>query len=482
MASTSGADRPRRRLRAAERDSLALVLNLVRAGSGATRQAIEAESGLGRAVVADRVNSLTSRGLVVEEGRAASTGGRAPRRVRFNASAGYVLSASLGTTTLGTGLADLGGRLLIEHHEPADATLGPDRVIGRIEELFDWMLREHPAAREAWAVSLAVPALVGSAVGTLGGPASIQLMPGWSGFPIHRRLGERFGALVLVANEVHLMALGELRRGHGVGRDDLLFVKIGTGIGAGVCVGGRLHRGASGYAGDIGHVAVSGESSIICRCGNTGCLEALAGGAAIARDGLLGARSGKSAALARVLAEGTEITAAHVGAAAGMGDPYSIELISRCGRLVGETLATLITGVDPSLVVVGGGVAQAGTVLLAAIRDGIYRRSRSLATENLVLVGSELGKTAGLVGGALAALDDLFDPDYLKRWIQHGRPIAEPGGQVPNLVPAAAPPDVDHVDGHADRAEAHGARPAVIDRPAPAPEPRVTVGLQRRTG
>jgi predicted NBD/HSP70 family sugar kinase len=304
-------------------------------------------------------------------------------------------------------------------------------------------------------------------------------MPGWSGFPIHRRLGERFGALVLVANEVHLMALGELRRGHGVGRDDLLFVKIGTGIGAGVCVGGRLHRGASGYAGDIGHVAVSTKSSIICRCGNTGCLEALAGGAAIARDGLLGARSGRSAALAQVLAEGTEITAAHVGAAAGLGDPYSIELISRCGRLVGETLATLITGVDPSLVVVGGGVAQSGTVLLAAIRDGIYRRSRSLATENLVLVGSELGKTAGLVGGALAALDHLFDPDYLKRWIQHGRPIAEPVGQFPSLVPA--PLDVDHVDEHADSAM-DGARPAVVDHPAPAPDRRVTVGLQRRTG
>jgi predicted NBD/HSP70 family sugar kinase len=411
-----------RRARAAERESLAQIVNLVRSGTATTRHDLERVSGLGRAVVADRLATLLRSGLIVEEGLGPSTGGRAPRQVRFNSGAGYVLVSSLGTTTLGVGLADLSGQLLIEHHEPADVTRGPEATMGRVDELFGWMLDEHPAAREAWAVVLGVPGLVGPAAGRLGAGTRLQQMPGWTNFPVYEHLSSRYDAPALLANEVHLMALGELRSGYGVGRDELIFVKIGTGISAGLCADGRIHRGASGYAGDIGHVAVLEDSPTICRCGNTGCLEAVAGGTAIAREGDAAARDGRSPYLAAQLSAGAVITAAHVGAAANMGDPFSLELISRSGRLVGETLATLITAFNPSLVVVGGGVAQAGGVLLAAIRDGIYRRSRSVATENLRLVRSELGKTAGLVGGALAALDDLFAPSYLKAWVEHGSP------------------------------------------------------------
>jgi predicted NBD/HSP70 family sugar kinase len=145
---------------------------------------------------------------------------------------------------------------------------------------------------------------------------------------------------------------------------------------------------------------------------------------AIAREGLAAALDGRSAALAARLDGGGAISAADVGAAAALGDGFSIELLSRCGRLIGETLATLVTGCDPALVVIGGGVAQAGPILVAAIRDGIYRRSRSLATDDLRLVRSELGKTAALLGGAFAALDDLFAPDHLRRWVDRGSPRA----------------------------------------------------------
>ena len=409
-----------------ERDSLAQVLALVRSGRAVTRQEIEATSGLGRAVVADRIATLIARGLVEDGELGASTGGRAPRHVRFRATAGHLLVSSVGTTTLGVGLVDLTGRLLVEHHEPVDAALGAEKTLDRVDALFDWMLEEHPEARDIWGIGLAVPGLVELPSGRLGGRASLHLMPGWQDYPVVRHLSGRFGAPVFMDNEVHLMALGELHVGRGTGSSDLLFVKIGTGISAGLCSDGKVHRGAHGFAGDIGHVAVSDDATVICRCGNTGCLEALVGGAAIAREAQRGAREGRSAYLADVLAAGLPITATQVGMAANRGDPFSIELLSRCGRLVGETLATLVNAYNPSLVVVGGGVSQAGEILIAAMREAIYRRSRSLATQNLQIVRAEMGRTAGLVGAALAVVDELFAVDYLKSWIDHGSPARHP--------------------------------------------------------
>ena len=403
-------------------DSLALVLNLVRSGRAQTRQDLERISGLGRTVVADRVGTLLELGLFTEEGLGPSTGGRSPRQVRFNPGAGYLLVASLGTTTLGVGLTDLAAQVLIEHHEPVDPANGPDKTVGRILELFDWMLQEHREAHQAWAITLGVPGLVGPSGGRLGEPPTIRHMVGWADYPVAATLEMRYGAPVLVDNAVHHMALGELRAGRGAGRSDLVFVKIGTGITAAVCSSGRLYRGASGFAGDIGHVAVADDSGIVCRCGNTGCLEALVGGMAIARDGHAAAIDGRSPFLAERLEVEHTISAWHVGMAANRGDPFSAHLISRCGQMVGETLAPLIAGIDPSLVVVGGGVSQAGAILVSAVRDGIYRRSRSVATENLQLMRSVLGKTAGLIGGAEAALDDLFDPEHLKAWIEQGSP------------------------------------------------------------
>jgi predicted NBD/HSP70 family sugar kinase len=347
-----------------------------------------------------------------------------PATVSLNASAGCILLGSLGTTTLGVGLADIQGDLLAEHHEPADATLGAEPILVRIAELFDWLIEEHPTSGEPWAVSLALPGLVGPSGGHLEARPTLRQVPGWTDYPIADFLS-RYGAPVLIDSEVHLMALGELRVGNGSGREDLLFVKVGTGISAGLCSDGRVHRGANGFAGDIGHVAVADDQQTICRCGNSGCLEALAGGNAIAKDGIRAAQEGRSEYLASRLGSDGKVTAAHVGMGAMMGDPVCVELISRSGRLIGETLASLITGFDPSLVVIGGGVAQAGPVLLAAMRDGIYRRSRSLATDNLTLLRSELGKTAGLIGGAQAALEDLFAEEYLMGWIDNGSPRAQ---------------------------------------------------------
>jgi len=412
-----------------ELDSLSTVLRLIRSGVAETRQEIETQSGLGRAVVAGRVAALIKLRLVEGGDLGPSSGGRAPRQFRFHGEAGYVLVGSIGNTSLGVGLADLSGRLLVEHHERSGVDIGVANAIERLEGLFASTLAEHPKARDIWGIGLGVPGPVRLAAGRNGSPGSRDIAAEWVAHPITERLRNRFGTSVWVDNDAHLMALGELRAGRGVGREELLFLKIGTGISAGLCWNGQVHRGAHGYAGDIGHVVVE-PGGPLCRCGNSGCLDAVAGGAAIAREAQRAVADRRSPYLVDVAALGRDVTAADVGMGAYQGDPYCVELLSRVGGAVGGTLATLVTAYNPSLVVVGGGVAQAGEILLAAMREALYRRSRSLATQDVTIVRSEMGRTAGLVGAAFAVTDDLFSAERLRTWIADGSPAGSDDRQA----------------------------------------------------
>jgi predicted NBD/HSP70 family sugar kinase len=230
-----------------------------------------------------------------------------------------------------------------------------------------------------------------------------------------------------VDNDVNLLALAEMRSRSGPAAvDDLLFVKIGTGIGAGLVSGGRLHRGTNGCAGDIGHVAVAQAGDVICRCGNVGCLEAAAGGAALARDVRLLAEQGRSPIIAEMLAQRGDITAVDVTVAAERGDPAARMMLARAGRLVGETLATLVSFFNPGLVVFGGGVVGAGDYVLAAIREAVYRRSLPLATRTLRIEMSALGQAAGLSGAIHLVLDAIFEPGRLSVWLPFSSPAGRP--------------------------------------------------------
>jgi predicted NBD/HSP70 family sugar kinase len=252
-------------------------------------------------------------------------------------------------------------------------------------------------------------------------------MPGWDGYPIRDRLAGRFAAPVWVDNDVNLLALGELRANpSSAATGNMLYVKIGTGIGAGLVSGGRLHRGANGCAGDIGHVSVTETEDVICRCGNVGCLEAIAGGAALARDARRLAESRESPILAEVLSTNGSLTATDVTAAAHRGDPAARGLLARAGRLVGGTLATLVSFYNPDLVVLGGRVVQGDDHVLAAIRETVYRRSLPLATRTLRIEPSTLGEAAGLAGAVHLVLDALFSSDCLSRWLTDTSPAGRP--------------------------------------------------------
>ncbi len=402
-------------------DGLVTVLDLVRSGRATTKPELVRLSGLGRSVVTQRVAQLLESGLLVDRGRGRSTGGRAPRELAVNSSAGVVLVAPVGARHIGAGVADLGGRLLDWVVEPADVSAGPDAVLARVEALFDQLLAGDavPRGSEVYGVGLGVPGPVEFASGE---PVSPPIMPGWHRYPIRRRLAARYDAPVWVDNDVNLMALGELRAGVARGHDDVVFIKVGTGIGAGLVSAGQLHRGAQGCAGDIGHVLMDESSGVLCRCGKTGCLEALAGGTALVRDATAAAVEGRSERLLRVLGGPRDLSVAAVTEAAREGDLAAGELLGRSARLVGETVAQLVNFYNPALVVVGGSVAAGGDAFLATIRETVYRRSLPLATRELRLLRSTVAPDPGLAGAAHMVLDELLSRDRLWRWLPYGSP------------------------------------------------------------
>jgi glucokinase-like ROK family protein len=405
-------------------DTLVLVLDEIRLGRSRSRSELVARTGLSRAVIAQRVNELIERGLVIEGDPGPSTGGRPARQLAFHADAGHVLVADLGATSIDVAVTGLDGRILAHRDEPADIADGPERCLARVEELFAELISGTRALPgRLWGVGIGVPGPVEFRTGR---PISPPIMPGWDGYPVRQRFAERYRAPVWVDNDVNLLALGEWRSGVAVGHDNVVVIKIGTGIGAGIISDGRLHRGAQGSAGDVGHIQVVDDAAVICRCGNIGCLEALAGGAALARDGEAAAREGRSERLGAALDQHGRVTAEDVARAASFGDPVAVALLQAAGRRVGLMLASVVNFFNPSLIVIGGGVAQSGDTLLAAIREQVYRRSLPLATRELLIQRSSLGALAGVIGASAMVVDQLFSREPMSQWLAVGAPSGMP--------------------------------------------------------
>jgi glucokinase-like ROK family protein len=385
-----------------ENPQQARVLRLLRDDGPRSRAELGDAVELSRSRLAVDLDRLAALGLVETAGLAASRGGRRSSIVQIAEHTRF-LGIDIGATSIDAAVTD--GELRVKAHvsEPVDIRQGPEVVLGRVLELAG-KLRAHDVSPGFVGAGVGVPGPVSFREGV---PVSPPIMPGWNHFPVRETLAAEFGCPVLVDNDVNIMALGEKHAGIARSVDDFLFVKIGTGIGCGIVVGGRVYRGVSGSAGDIGHIRVD-DNGPICMCGNTGCLEAFFGGAALARDALAAARSGRSEELDRLLVRQGTLTAVDVAAAAAAGDPIAVAMIRDGGRRVGQVLAGLVSFFNPGLVVIGGGVAGIGHALLAEIRGVVYRRSLPLATGNMPIVLSELGGEAGVIGAARLISDRVF--------------------------------------------------------------------------
>lgn len=397
--------------------SLAAILQLVRSDTPLTRQEIERETELGRAIVADRLSTLAELGLVDESELGTATGGRAPRLVRFQAQAGRVLVATLDQTAIGVGLADLSGQLLMEHHESMDLALGPETVLDRLNALFDWLLEKHLDGATVWGIGLSTPGPVPTAGHSPFATETPAFLPGWDSHPFVETLIDRFEAPVWLRSSVETMTMGELKAGAGAA--NMLFVKVGKRIGAGIVFDGRLYRGAQGAAGLIGQLpARFGDEE--------GTIDGLAGSDFIAREGRLAASSGRSDYLADLKSRGGEINAIEVGQAAQTGDAASVDIMSRAGHVLGHSIATLANLLNPSLIVLSGSIAQADDILLAAVRETVYGESHPMVTRDLRILRSQMGSSAGLVGAAMVVVDGLFETPTLRNWVLSGSPHGHP--------------------------------------------------------
>ncbi len=399
------------------------VLDFVRTHGSTTRAALVHSTGLGRAVVTQRVAELIDYGVLAEGDLGPSTGGRAPRLVRFRADAGHLLVADLGATSMDVAVADLSGSILAHVQEPCSIAAGPESILARVDELFAGSLGGELRPGSLWGIGIGVP---GPVEFDTGRPVAPPIMPGWDRYSVRERFAQ-YQVPVWVDNDVNVMALGECQAGSARGHDNVVFVKIGTGIGAGIVMKGKLHRGAQGCAGDVGHIQITDDPAVVCRCGNIGCLEALAGGGALGRDAESAAREGRSPFLRRLLEEQGSLAAVDVARGASHGDPTCVELLTNAARQVGHMLASVVNFFNPSLIVIGGGVAGAGDQLLATIRETVYRRSLPLATRELVVKRSALGDRAGVVGAAAIVTDELFRATHLTQWLDVGTPN---GGHV----------------------------------------------------
>ncbi|OXM53212.1 ROK family transcriptional regulator [Amycolatopsis alba] len=377
------------------------LLTLLRDEGPMSRVELGERLELPRARVGAEVARLAEVGLVETAGPSASRGGRRSTLVRLAGDL-RVLSVDVGATSVGVALTDASCEVLVHTVEDCDVRQGPHAVLKRVTALAEKIREEAPG--KLIAAGIGLPGPVSFAEGMAVAP---PIMPGWDRFSVRDHLGGLLRCPVTVDNDVNSMALGERHAGVARSIDDLVFVKIGTGIGCGIVLGGKVYRGVAGTAGDIGHIRLD-DYGPTCACGETGCLEAYFGGAALARDGLTLARSGRSTYLADVVAARGAITAQDVGRAAASGDFGAVNLIRDGGRRLGQVVASLVSFVNPGMVVIGGGVAQLGHQLLAEIRSSVYRRSLPLATGNLPIVLSELGDTAGVIGAAWSATDRAF--------------------------------------------------------------------------
>ncbi|MEU5672266.1 ROK family protein [Micromonospora sp. NPDC047753] len=378
------------------------LLRLLRDEGAVSRAELGDRLQMPRPRMLAELDRLVALGYVAEAGLAASRGGRRSTLVELNPKLRFA-AVDLGASSMDVEVVN--GRLepVAHYAEAADIRNGPKVTLQRVNELLH-KARVDGAYERLDAVGVGVPGPVSFRDGV---PVSPPIMPGWDRFPVRELLSREHGCPAVVDNDVNIMAIGERHGGVAHSVDDFLFVKIGTGIGCGIYLTGEVYRGTDGCAGDIGHIQVDSHGPM-CSCGNVGCLEALFSGAAMAKDAAAAARSGTSPALAERLALRGVVTALDVAEGAVEGDVTCIQLIRDGGRRVGGVLAGLVSFTNPSMIVIGGGLAQLGHILLAEIRSVVYRRSLPLATGNLPVVLSELGGRAGVTGAAVLASDVAF--------------------------------------------------------------------------
>lgn len=377
------------------------ILDLIRfSPAGTSRVEIARRMGLTRAAVTSIVNDLMQTGIIREAGGINVHSGRPPVVLEIDPTRGFVVGIDFGATHLTILVADLGAHILEEAEIPININDGPQVCIDQANHLLRELLAK--AGRELTdinAIGVGVPGPIVSDAGMVLAP---PIMPGWDRFPIRDTLVKMWGCPISLSNDSELGALGEWAAGAGRGEQNLAYIKIGTGIGAGLLLEGQIYRGVTGSAGEIGHLTIE-ENGPLCACGNHGCLEAIAGGRAIAQQAQEIAQKDQRTELANIKPI-ESITARDVASAARLGDLAAQQILNRAGTYVGIAIAGVVNMFNPGMVIIGGGVAQSGDILLEPIRLAVQRRSLPAATRAVRITTAMLGRRSSSMGAIIQAL------------------------------------------------------------------------------
>jgi len=375
--------------------SAGAMLGLIRSGQARSRAEIARVTGLSPTTVAQRVDVLIDAGYVREAGMGVSQGGRRPRALEVDPTTGVVCAVDLGSQHATFGLLDLSGRLIATRRERIDIAEGVEPILTWMVGVADALVAEHAEpGQRLRGYGIGVPGPVDSHTRTLVSPSR---MPGWNGVDVAAAVTDLTGLPTVVDNDANLMALGE----HGLDRSvaDLVFVKVGSSIGCGVIASGSLHHGHHGMAGDISHVTVPDAPPVLCSCGRTGCLDAVAGGRAIVRA---------------LRDAGVQVDSVDdVLALARDAHPLATRMLREAGTRVGRVLATIMNFFNPQRLVLGGILGEA-EAFVAGVRSAIYLECLPMITDELEIVVSQAKEQAGILGAGGLVLDRIFDVHELE--------------------------------------------------------------------
>jgi predicted NBD/HSP70 family sugar kinase len=356
------------------------VVDLLRGQGTITQAEIARTTGLASATVSNIVRELTATGLVETD----PGSGRRGTVVRFAPSAGSVAGIDFGHTHLSVAVADLGGRIIAETTHPLRPDHAHDEGLVLAASLLQDLLADQDRTiADIRTIGMGLPAPISDGV-----VRSSAILPGWVGVNAVETTRARFGCPVHVDNDANLGALAEHRVGVAQSFDDIVYVKVSSGVGAGLILDGEIFRGAHGSAGEIGHLTLD-EQGPLCRCGSRGCLEAYAS-------------TGTAIAMLAPQLPGASID--DIFRAAHEGNVAALRLLEDAGLHLGWGLAMVVNLLNPGIVVVGGDMARAGELLLDSARLGLRRHALADSATTPVVV-SELGERASLVGATLMAAE-----------------------------------------------------------------------------
>ena len=311
-----------------------------------------------------------------------------------------VLAVDIGGTMIRLGLVSTEGQIIAREHRPTIAEEGPGPVIDRILSAIEGLLQSRNVnLSQLHSISIAAA----GAIDTNNGIVTMSpSLPGWIDIPLRDTVETAYGISTFLLNDASAAALGEHRFGAGRGSANLVYITVSTGIGGGIIIDNHLYSGTSGSAGDIGHMTID-VNGLLCNCGSNGCLETLASGTAVAKEAIRRIENGEESSLAKTKDGIKNITAEKVGQAAREGDTLALAVISRAARYLGVGLANLVNILNPDIIIVGGGLSKLGDLLLEPAREEVRERAFRLPARAVLIVPSQLGDDAGVLGAAAFA-------------------------------------------------------------------------------